>query len=200
MPPVAVLCAAPRSIYHWLPGVEVYDRHRDARTFPGQMPVVAHPPCRGWSAKLRHQAKPEAGERELGLLCCEFLRQCGGILEQPADSALWPHGRLPWPGESDGDLWSVEVQQCWWGHPAPKPTWLCFSFVPEDQVLFPAPQPAMRSTAGMSAAQRSATPRALARWLVQHARLVYSQSGIRQPGFTTSEGVAGGRTPTIEES
>jgi len=62
MKTVAVLCAAPRTIYRSLEAVEVYDRRRDARTFAGGMPIIAHPPCRGWSAKTRHQAKPEPGE------------------------------------------------------------------------------------------------------------------------------------------
>ena len=65
--PIAVLCVQKNNHYRGMEGVEVYDKQRDARTFPGGMPVVAHPPCRAWSAFCRHQAKPEPGEKALGL-------------------------------------------------------------------------------------------------------------------------------------
>lgn len=50
---VAVLFARADSIYKGLPGVDVYDADRDARTFPGGCPVVAHPPCRAWAVSGR---------------------------------------------------------------------------------------------------------------------------------------------------
>ena len=83
---VAVLCVAANSIYRDLPGVEVFHKRRDARTFAGGMPVVAHPPCRAWSAHTRHQAKPEPGDAELGPMCVDVLRREGGVLEHPAHS------------------------------------------------------------------------------------------------------------------
>ena len=46
MTQVAVLFARADSIYKTLPGCDVYDIKRDARTWPGGCPVVAHPPCR----------------------------------------------------------------------------------------------------------------------------------------------------------
>lgn len=51
---VAALCVAPNSLYKRLPGVEAYDHARDVRSFAGGMPVVAHPPCRAWSAYTAH--------------------------------------------------------------------------------------------------------------------------------------------------
>lgn len=75
---VAALCVAPNSIYKQMEGVAVYDKRRDVRTFTGGMPVVAHPPCRAWSAYTSHQAKPEPGEAELGLICADHLRNEGG--------------------------------------------------------------------------------------------------------------------------
>ena len=75
---IEVLCAARRSVYHSLPGVEVYDSKRDARSFPGGIPVVGHPPCRGWSAYCAHQAKLEPGERELGIWVAGQVKQWGG--------------------------------------------------------------------------------------------------------------------------
>lgn len=50
LPIVAVLCCSSKSAYNEMTNVECYDRARDVRTFPGGKPVVAHPPCRSWSA------------------------------------------------------------------------------------------------------------------------------------------------------
>ena len=172
---VAVLCAARNSVYHALPGVEVYDAARDARTFAGGMPIIAHPPCRAWSKYTRHQAKPEPGEAELGLWCCEKLRECGGVLEQPTHSLLWDAAGLPVPGRFHGaDLWSMEVWQAWWGYPTKKTTWLAFCGVEPSDVH---PQYRLHPRGGdqrrfelMSKNQRSATNQVFARWLVDLAR------------------------------
>lgn len=183
---VSVLCAAPRSVYRDLPGVEVYDRRRDARTFAGDTPIVAHPPCRGWSAKTRHQAKPEPGEMDLGLWCVEQLRRCGGVLEQPAFSHLFAAAGLPRPGNPgewrrDGEVWSIAVWQAWWGYPMRKATWLAFCRVPYNAVQIPFRLHSRgndrRAEQVMSRQQRSATPRDFAEWLVSLARLCDGPSG-----------------------
>jgi hypothetical protein len=48
--PVAVLFARSDSIYKEFQGVDVWDKERDARNWPGGCPVIAHPPCRTWGA------------------------------------------------------------------------------------------------------------------------------------------------------
>lgn len=106
---MAALCVAPRSVYHALPEVDAYDLRRDVRSFAGGLPVVAHPPCRAWSAYCAHQAKPLPGEKDLGPLCVEWLRKEGGVLEHPAHSRLFAACGLPRPGETRGDLWTVGV-------------------------------------------------------------------------------------------
>lgn len=172
---VAVLCAARNSIYHTMEGVDVYDLSRDARTFQGGQPIVAHPPCRSWSAYCAHQAKPEPGERELGIWCCEQLKQWGGVLEQPAHSRLFAAGGLPLPGEPERDgLWSIQVDQAWWGDSRKKATWLCFSRIERESVevpflLRPTTAGDRRRWQVMSKHQRSATPAAFAEWLVDVA-------------------------------
>lgn len=45
---VAVLFARRDSIYKLMPWANVYDDQRDALTWPGGTPVIAHPPCREW--------------------------------------------------------------------------------------------------------------------------------------------------------
>lgn len=171
---VAVLCAARNSVYHKLDGVDVYDSRRDARTFAGGVPVVAHPPCRSWSAYCAHQAKPVEGERELGIWCCEMLRQCGGVLEQPAHSRLFDAVGLPKPGSIGGELWTLQVWQVWWGYNQRKATWLCFAGIEPEQIDLPFVlhrRGDRRRQQLMSKNQRSATCASLARWLVDVARM-----------------------------
>lgn len=176
MADVAVLCAASNSVYHQLPGVEVYDASRDARTFGGGMPVIAHPPCRSWSAFCSHQAKPAEGERELAFWCVEQLRGCGGVLEQPAHSRLFEAAGIPKPdeGEIDG-VWSIAVQQSWWGYPVRKATWLAFAGVDPAAVRVPYRPHRVsgdrRRQQVMSKNQRAATTPAFAHWLIDLARL-----------------------------
>jgi hypothetical protein len=161
-----------------MPDVDCYDQKRDVRTFTGGMPIVAHPPCRAWSAFTRHQAKPEPGEAELGLLCAEWLRSEGGVLEHPAHSRLFEAAGLPGPGKRRGDLFTVPVLQAWFGYPTRKETWLCLSRVDPSALDIPYVDHDSRAGLGdgrryqaMSKHQRAATYPALAEWLVQAARL-----------------------------
>lgn len=184
--PVAVLCVQRRTQYRDLPGVECYDIDRDVRTFAGGMPVVAHPPCRSWSAFTAHQAKPLPGEKDLGPLCVSWLRKCGGVLEHPAHSRLFAHCGLPLPGQAFDGLWSIEVLQSWWsGHEGTqKRTWLCFSGIAPAAVHFPL---TLRGQGGdkklwqyMPRSLRSETCREMAEWLVGNARLS-SANGRGEP-------------------
>jgi len=97
---VAVLFADRDSIYKTLPGVDVYDVDRDARTFPGGMPVVAHPPCRLWGNVWANHPnplqKPDPQEKDLALFAVDAVRRCGGVLEHPASSRLWKHPFPAW--------------------------------------------------------------------------------------------------------
>ena len=176
---VSVLCASRDSIYHGMENVEVYDEDRGARTFPGNTPIVAHPPCRAWSAFCSQQAKPAEGERELAFWCVDMLRRCGGVLEQPAHSRLFEAASLPLPGEPARDgVWSLAVKQSWWGHPVSKRTWLCFFHVPPICVETPF---VLRCDRGdckrwnrLSKRKRAATSPRMARWLVHVARQSFS--------------------------
>jgi hypothetical protein len=110
---VAALYVDPRGPY---PGLVVdwYDETRDARTYAGPWPVVAHPPCRNWSS-LRHLAKVD--DSALGLLAIEQVREYGGIVEQPAGSRLFAAAGI-------GRDQLTEVDQCAYGHVARKRTWI----------------------------------------------------------------------------
>lgn len=172
---VAALCVGSRSPYKAMAGVECYDKARDARTFMGGMPALAHPPCRSWSAYCAHQAKPEPGEKDLGPLCVQWLRTEGGVLEHPAHSRLWDACKLPKPSwAARGDCWSIEVLQAWWGDTRTKRTWLCFFGVnPRDiqlPIRFHDPSGDRRRWQLMNSTSRSKTPPAMAEWLVAAAR------------------------------
>lgn len=110
MTPVAVLFARADSIYKTMPGCDVYDIERDARTWPGGCPVVAHPPCRAWG-RLRKFAKPRDDEKSLGPWAVEQVRTWGGVLEHPAESTLFAHCGMPRPGQFPDEHggWSVEA-------------------------------------------------------------------------------------------
>lgn len=177
---IAVLCAATNSIYKTLPGLEVYDIKRDARTFQGGMPVVAHPPCRGWSAYCSHQAHATEEEKQLGVWCAEQVRQWGGVLEQPAHSRLFQAAGLPLPGQSSPcGGFTLDIEQAWWGYPMKKRTWLFFAGIAQFDLAVPYRPHDSRSGEGdrrrqqrMSKNQRAATYPALAKWLVAAARMV----------------------------
>lgn len=173
---VSVLCAASNSVYKTIRGVDVYDAARDCRTFDGSSTVVAHPPCRAWSAFCGHQAKPDPGEKELGPWCVEQVRNCGGVLEHPAHSKLWQACNLPKPGEQPkNDLFTMWVSQAWWGDRRSKQTWLLVCGVEPKEVKVPFclhdPRGDSAAWNSMSKSQRSATPKAMAEWLVALARL-----------------------------
>jgi hypothetical protein len=177
---VAVLFARPDSCYKALPGVEVFDAERDARTYDGPWPVVAHPPCRSWG-RLRAFANPRPDERNLARLAVALVREFGGVLEHPAGSTLWPAQNLPRPGERDSfGGWTLAAPQKWWGHKAEKATWFyVVGCEPRDQPEMPlvlgeaayVVQSRKRDDyrPHISKAERELTPPELASWLVELA-------------------------------
>ena len=177
---VAVLFARADSHYKALPDVDVYDMERDARTYDGPWPVVAHPPCRAWG-RLRVFANPRPDERNLGRLAVALVREFGGVLEHPAGSTLWAAQKLPRPGERDHlGGWTLVAPQKWWGHKAEKATWFYVMGCEPGDI------PALPYVMGEAAyvvqsrkredyrphitkAEREHTPPELARWLVDLA-------------------------------
>ena len=180
---VAVLCVARNSIYKTL-GVDCYDIDRDAKSFAESCPIVAHPPCRAWSAFCGHQAKPLPGEKDLGPMCVGLLRSNGGILEHPAYSRLWDHCQLPKPGEpAINGLWTLAVNQSWWGDRRSKRTWLLLAHIDPSDVELPFrlhdPRGDREQWNTMSKNTRAATPKALAEWLINTAARALAQVASR---------------------
>lgn len=167
MSQVSVLFARSDSCYSELVG-DVWDIDRDARNYVGSNPVICHPPCRGWG-RLRHWAKPRPDEKALALFAVEQVRRCGGVLEHPWGSTLWHAAGLPHPGFVDSyGGWTLLVDQGWWGHAAPKPTYLYIVGISRDEVgdLPVQLQRAAGRTLKLSPADRERTPPAFARFLV----------------------------------
>jgi hypothetical protein len=180
---VAILFAMSPSIYDELPGVEVYDKDRDAKSFPGGMPIVAHPPCAQWG-RLRYFARKDVDEKALATWAVDQVREHGGVLEHPVGSSLWREKGLPAAGKRDSfGGFTLPVHQNWFGHRARKPTLLYIVGVePRELPAMPlsiSPPTATIETEirgrlgalpAVSRAERSATPRPFAEWLVAVAR------------------------------
>lgn len=170
-PLLSVLYARSDSVYKKLPVCDVFDLARDARTFSGSTPVIAHPPCRLWGRLRTFSTAPES-EKELAFHAVDCVRRNGGILEHPASSKLWPAAGLPLPGVRDSfGGFTLPVLQSWWGHKAPKATWLYIvGLEPRDLPAIPfelgAPSGRIEN---FCTKQREATPEALALWLVDLA-------------------------------
>lgn len=119
---VAVLFVDPLGPY---PGLvrDWYDEKRDARDYGGYVPVVAHPPCGRWSS-LRKRSRETT--KDCAPAALATVRRVGGVLEHPCGSKFFDFAGLPRPGRLP-DAWggvTYEVDQCDWGHPARKRTWL----------------------------------------------------------------------------
>jgi hypothetical protein len=135
-PLVAALFVSPTGPYAGLPGVDLWDESRDARTYSGPHPVIAHPPCERWgrywhggpSARVRRVKGDDHGCFAAAL---ESVRRWGGVLEHPAASSAWKAFGLKTPPRAGGWVvadwqggWTCCVDQGHYGHRAQKATWL----------------------------------------------------------------------------
>lgn len=132
---IAALYVATDGAYFGLPGIEPWDATRDARTYAGPWPVVAHPPCERWGRFATGNFNAPRS-RTLGddggcfAAALASVRAWGGVLEHPAGSRAWDAYDLPAPPASGGWVrglcggWACQVAQGWYGHAAQKPTWL----------------------------------------------------------------------------
>lgn len=134
MRPIAALFVARGGCYTDLPDVDPWTEDRDARTYPGPHPVVAHPPCSRWcrlaglvEARWGYKRGDDGGCFASALAS---VRKWGGVLEHPAYSDAWHTYGLPKPPRHGGWVrgfcggWSCHVEQGRYGHPAKKATWL----------------------------------------------------------------------------
>lgn len=131
---IAALFVERGGCYWNLPGVDPWDKERDARLYAGPWPVVAHPPCERWcqmapvnQARYGHQVGDDGGCFAAALAA---VRRWGGVLEHPAYSLAWDAFSLPKPPTGGGWVrgfcggWSAHLEQRHYGHRARKATWL----------------------------------------------------------------------------
>lgn len=161
---ISVLCTSKNSIYNEL-GLETYDQKRDARTYNGSGPIIAHPPCRAWSAHMSHFAKPLPGEKSLALFCLRKIAKNGGVLEHPANSKFFEQYNL----HQDIRFKIIEIHQSWFGYPTTKRTWLLMPKhykIPEYPFSLQRQGKEKQIFENMSHNQRSKTTLELAKWLI----------------------------------
>jgi hypothetical protein len=119
-----------------------WDEKRDAHSYAGHGPVVAHPPCQLWTnmAAVNFKRYPKEKNRPGNDGGCfafalETVLRCGGVLEHPAGSKAFAAYGLPQPLRGSWQrhdyrcitIWVTEVSQCAYGHRARKRTWLAYS-------------------------------------------------------------------------
>src|SRR6187402_2194998 len=134
----AALFVDPRGPYPELIGAEsCWDKARDARTYDGSAPVVAHPPCNLWTnlafvnfARYGGEHNRPANDNGCFATAVAIVRANGGVLEHPAFSHAFKAHGLPRPsgvGWQGGPReWVCEVWQSAYGHRATKRTWLFY--------------------------------------------------------------------------
>ena len=147
---------------HW------YDACRDAASYQGELPVVAHPPCGPWGVlawATKHQP------REAGPHAVAEVRRCGGVLEHPVGSQLFKHCGIPtapWSSWREVDDWggyTLRLPRWHFGHRGRKDTIL---YICGTADLPPLPRRdggTPREVQRMCGRERRLTPPAFAWWL-----------------------------------
>lgn len=138
---IAALYVKTGGAYYGMPwAVDPWDEARDARTYAGPWPVVAHPPCQRWGKfwagqplhiKRTGERKIKGDDNECFRCGLHSVRTLGGVLEHPRDSYAWDYFGLNKPPRTGGWVkaddfggWTCCVEQGRYGHYARKPTWL----------------------------------------------------------------------------
>jgi len=140
MKTVAALFVQTGGSYFGLSGVDPWDEQRDARSYHGTLPVVAHPPCQRWGSmwfgsplvvKRTGVRKEKGDDGGCFASALESVRKWGGVLEHPWGSHAWSHFLLNKPDRGGGWIaadmlggWTCCVEQGKYGHYARKPTLL----------------------------------------------------------------------------
>jgi hypothetical protein len=133
---IAALYVARGGVYWGRKTIDAWDRERDARSYAGPHPVVAHPPCERWGryatggpSASRKRVKGDDGGCFAAALTA--VRRYGGVLEHPEASAAWAAFGLNPPPPAGGWVaadwlggWTCCVAQGHYGHAAEKRTWL----------------------------------------------------------------------------
>lgn len=174
--PIAALAAlyvAAAGPYFGLADVDPWDESRDARRYPGDAPVVAHPPCQRWGRYATGGPNPRATRRIAGddggcfESALRSVRTYGGVLEHPeATLAYAAHGlaRPPkgggWIRADDQGGWCCCVEQGHYGHAARKATWLYACHTARPELIWGKFSGGMRLDMGPQSKEHARTMRA----------------------------------------
>jgi hypothetical protein len=136
---VAALYVEKGGCYFDLENVDPWDEARDAKSYDGPHPVVAHPPCQRWGKYwagsplvINRTGKRLVKGDDAGCFAAALasVRRWGGIIEHPASSYAWKHFglnapmRVGWTMADWEGGWTCHVEQGQYGHWARKETWL----------------------------------------------------------------------------
>ena len=94
---IAALYVAKNGPYFGLNGVDPWDEDRDARTYTGPHPVVAHPPCQRWGKFAagsplnisRGIVETPGDDGGCFANALRAVRHYGGVIEHPENSRAW---------------------------------------------------------------------------------------------------------------
>ncbi len=136
---VAALYVQPDGCYAAWPWIDAWDEKRDARTYSGPYPVVAHPPCQLWGnlaavnyARWGGEHNRPGNDGGCFAAALDAVNKWGGVLEHPAKTKAFAAHGLPaptgagWQATMQGG-WVCEVWQSAYGHKANKATWLYYN-------------------------------------------------------------------------
>lgn len=143
---MAALYVETDGAYFGIDGIDPWDEPRDARTYRGPAPVIAHPPCQRWG-RYWHGAPNKPHQYRLGedggcfAAALTSVRNYGGVIEHPKDSHAWvyfglkkPPTKGGWVKADDFGGWTCCVWQGHYGHFSGKATWL-YAVVPDPTKL-----------------------------------------------------------------
>ncbi len=182
--PFAALYVDPKGPYADLTAAW-YDEARDARTYDGDLPVVAHPPCGPWG-KLAWRCTNQ--DRQTGHHAVQMVRRNGGILEHPVGSQLFAASGIPVGNWDDPEReiddyggYTIRVPQWHWGHRGEKDTIL---YVVGAANLPPLPlqtsETKPRPVQNMGKLERRLTPPAMAHWMASVAYRCRGWKALRE--------------------
>lgn len=172
---IAALYVCHDGPYFGRAGVDPWPEERDARTYAGPHPVVAHPPCATWCRLWKRTGRAKGDDDGCFAAALAAVRRWGGVLEHPADSGAWAAHGLPQPAEgawTQGILdpgWSTEIRQSTYGHRAEKRTWLYYVGPPPPPLLWNVREPVRQPVNNMDTTERRRTPPAFADLLISLA-------------------------------
>lgn len=179
---IPVLFTLPNSEYKKFSFTDCYDESRNALTYTGDAPIIAHPPCRLWGRLSQFSKAPQV-ERLLAIWTIIQIRKNGGILEHPSGSRLFKKMRIPLDGSPDNyGGFLISINQHWFGFKARKKTFLYIlgcsrSQLPQIPLRFEPVTHSVGTTKNyleLDKSKNSVTTPALCEWLIEIQKIIVS--------------------------